>query len=151
MSTLTELNIEERQPSSSALVLPGVKVLRVSCVDLEFLGGLEAPQLEVLQGILDYAPRSGQPYITTMKLRVPHQLQPAELERCAQGVLRHCNYLEIILAPRATRETVDTLLQRLRRGPSGPQSDPSSQVEKRETQLMEARDKKKELLQEGSV
>jgi hypothetical protein len=99
MQQLTELDTYDTRKSPGAgLVLPGVQILRVRKVDLSFLDSLVAPQLQVLQGGVG-ATSDGQPHLCTMVLHIkglhPPVQQAAALERCMQGVMRHCNHLEL--------------------------------------------------------
>jgi hypothetical protein len=101
MQQLTELDITDSSyPLNplAALLLPGVEMLRARWVDLSFLDSLVAPRLQVLQGGLG-STKDGQPLLYTMVLDIqqlyPPFQQAAALERCMQGVMRHCNQLEL--------------------------------------------------------
>jgi hypothetical protein len=93
MSWLGQLAITQHQPVVPGLLLPVVKVLRLSSVDLGFLDHLKAPHLQMLQGFRE---SSGVTVLLGKAgLSGSHQKLVAVLERCAGGVLSHCNHLEI--------------------------------------------------------
>jgi hypothetical protein len=99
MQQLTELDICSPCRPTAGLVLPGVQVLRVVEVDLSFLDSLVAPKLQVLQGGVG-STINVQPYhLNAVSLDIdesdPPFQQAAVLERCMQGVMRHCNHLEL--------------------------------------------------------
>jgi hypothetical protein len=111
--TVTQLGINSDYfQTGNALHLPGVQLLRLHHVDWGFLdSGLHAPQLRALMGT---ATKAGDSNGLVIPMDEPDEvLEHMDLvERCAKGVLRHCNRLHLtsdLLNPEA--ETVNVTLQ----------------------------------------
>jgi hypothetical protein len=99
MAGLTQLVLSTGQRGlANGLRLPGVKLLKVFVAHLGFLATLQAPQVQALQSYSDTHVQPG------FRLQLPggdvddeqQEAELAMLQRCAQGVLKHCNHLRVL-------------------------------------------------------
>jgi hypothetical protein len=98
MTSLTHLELTSAyyQPEVPRLVLPHICLLRADSFELRCLDSLVAPQLQALQGGTRESMSDGVcPFTVYLREGEDAEQQAAMLERCAAGVLRHCNSLSV--------------------------------------------------------
>jgi hypothetical protein len=120
MTALAQLSLSLSQPAlHQGLYLPGVQLLRLSSVDLGFLGSLDAPKLQAIQGNvwhLESGTSGVSRVIVTLQANKDSLKQEAVLlEQCAKGVLRKCNRLMLRGTQKSTEKGTSAALQALGR------------------------------------